>query len=219
MAVYEIIGANRETGDDVQMKVEARSKKKAIEVANHKGVLVAEIRSIVLPKAISFPTKIVGVTRKNDDGTNRQLHISTLRIGDQISLRRERNNRHDCNAVACYIDDRKLGYLSMEVAEEIAVHMDAGLQADARVLTITGGTKDKPSFGCNIEITTFPWESANMQKEDLTEVLRNHDSSKRRRDSIRAIVIGCIILPAIVIGLGYALYPDLMKDIFGGVFK
>ena len=88
----------------------------------------------------SFYTKVVGVTRENEDGTSRQKIIGRLKAGDKAALRREPDNRYDPNAVAvCTASGEQIGYLSREVAAEIAPLLDQGTRVDAEVSSLTGG--------------------------------------------------------------------------------
>ena len=85
---------------------------------------------------------------------NRQKLVAKLREGDPLTLRREPRNKHDRNAVA--VHDRRgrhLGYLSAELAEDVAPRLDAGEAAVATVLGVTGGTRDAPTRGANIAVT------------------------------------------------------------------
>jgi hypothetical protein len=99
-----------------------------------------------------FFTKIVGVTKANSDGSDRQEIIGeTLGTGDMLDLKREPNNRYDRNAIAIYYYDDQIGYLSANVAKELAPLMDSHWLILATVVEITGGSNDRP-YGVNIEI-------------------------------------------------------------------
>jgi hypothetical protein len=101
-------------------------------------------------------TKIVGVTRKNDDGTDRQNLIADLSEGDQLTFEREYENEHDENAIAVYdCSGQQLGYLKSSVAEDVAPILDSGGKITGFVTEVTGGMGDE-SYGCNIRIEVFP---------------------------------------------------------------
>jgi hypothetical protein len=51
-----------------------------------------------------------------------------LRLGDELELRREADNRFDRNAVACWFRGRKLGFIPRKQNAPIAEAMDAGTQ-------------------------------------------------------------------------------------------
>lgn len=124
-----------------------------------------------LPKVIK--TKVVGVTKKNEDGQSRQELIEMLEPGDELFLEREPDNEHDENAIAVFNESwEQIGYLSRSVAAELAPLMDEGYEVECTVTEITGGTDDKPSYGCNIEITIYSpeeWAALNQQKQPEPE--------------------------------------------------
>lgn len=93
-----------------------------------------------------FFTKIVGVTF---DG--RQRFIPMLRTGEELQLRRECWNQYDRNAIAVY-DGRgnQLGYISKELAKDLAPKMDAGIQYRISVASVTGG--NGYSYGVNVSV-------------------------------------------------------------------
>lgn len=95
-------------------------------------------------------TKIVGVTKGNH-----QALLSELSEDDEIQLIREEDNEYDPNAIAVLnSDEKKLGYINSELAEEICSEMDADPESflTGSILEVTGGYDGK-SFGCNIEVS------------------------------------------------------------------
>lgn len=94
----------------------------------------------------SFYSKIVGVTF---DG--RQRFIPGLSTGEELQLRRERWNQYDSNAIAVY-DGRgnQLGYISKELASNMAPMMDGGAQYRITVTSVTGG--NGYSYGVNVSV-------------------------------------------------------------------
>lgn len=107
-----------------------------------------------MPRYIN--TKVVGVSRRNEDGTSRQELIEELEVGDVLDLEREPYNEHDTDAVAVFRQDgQQLGYLRSELAANLAEQMDEGISADAVVLQVTGGDVERPSFGVNIRVAVY----------------------------------------------------------------
>jgi len=104
----------------------------------------------------SFYTKVVGVTHENEYGESRQEIIrERLYEYDSLDLRREPDNEYDNNAIAVYTDTgEQIGYLSSEVAEELAPLMDDGWEVKAVVKDITGD--EGKISGVNIEIEKIP---------------------------------------------------------------
>lgn len=95
----------------------------------------------------SFHSKIVGVTFNG-----RQRFIPGLRTGEELQVKRESWNPYDKNAIAVY-DGRgnQLGYISKELASDLAPKMDGGVQYRISVASVTGG--NGYSYGVNILIT------------------------------------------------------------------
>jgi hypothetical protein len=121
-------------------------------------------------------TKIRGVTKRNADGTDRQRIIERrCHIGDALYLRREPSNPVD----RCAIQVRRvvcsdvpdnprlaehLGYLSRELAQELAPRIDGqGHILIGEIIEVTGGDNTH-SFGVNIQIKEYkPGKSANRE--------------------------------------------------------
>lgn len=102
---------------------------------------------------MDFQSKVVGVTRHNHDGSDRQFIAGQCRAGEQLTLRREPDNSQDPNAVAVFRENGdQVGYLSASVAEQLAPLLDADAPITAEVSEVTSGTADRPSFGVNIRI-------------------------------------------------------------------
>lgn len=92
-------------------------------------------------------TKVVGVTFDNDDGTNRQDILKTMRGGDDLEIEPYTFKGEPAAYVKWH--GKTLGNLSAELAAELS-RKYAGDQITARVMEITGG--DDLTYGCNIEI-------------------------------------------------------------------
>ena len=100
---------------------------------------------------MELDSKVVGVTRHNHDGSDRQVIAGQCQPGEQLKLRREPDNPQDANAIAVFRRNRdQLGYLSASLAEKLAPLLDAGTRFTAVVSEVTGGT-DQP-YGVTIHI-------------------------------------------------------------------
>jgi len=98
-------------------------------------------------------TKVAGVTMANEDGQSRQDILSELESGDDLVLRREKDNPFDNNAIAIFTNDgRQLGYLKKDLALDLAPNMDKGVEIHAIVKEVTGGTSTAPTKGLNIQL-------------------------------------------------------------------
>lgn len=125
-----------------------------------------------MPKTIH--SKIRGVTQQNDDGISRQKIIKKYVESDTLlMLERERSNRYDPNAIAVHalIDDDNfdsddtIGYLSKELAEELAPVLDSGGDISCYATEVTGGTGGD-SLGVNIELMVYSPEEAAQKKAE-----------------------------------------------------
>lgn len=63
-----------------------------------------------------------------------------LREGDQLSLKRELQNRYDQYAVEVYLEQEKLGYLPRKENKIIARMMDQGVNVGGRIMKINSGS-------------------------------------------------------------------------------
>ena len=107
------------------------------------------------PKDVnSFHSKVVGVTHKNADGKMRQDIIKAhCRPGQSLVLKPEPDNPKDPLAIGVWLEAKQLGYLPAgRTAEDILRKISSGQTVTAKISSLTGGTKDKPTCGVNIQI-------------------------------------------------------------------
>lgn len=126
-----------------------------------------------------FHTKVVGVTFEN-----RQYIVQTLEKMESsnkdsvdIELRRESDNQYDKNAIAVdvtYEDPsfltkktRQMGYISKELAEDLAPEMDAGLEFMVVDYQTTGGYNK--TRGVNLSIVR---KESDMSKITVMDLLK-----------------------------------------------
>lgn len=97
-------------------------------------------------------TKVVGVTKKNDEGERIQELLEGFELsayeGMPILLEHDVCNEYDDNAIKVILHCSHIGYLNRELAAEIVDAVDEGC-VEAELSEITGGEGDK-SYGCNI---------------------------------------------------------------------
>lgn len=104
----------------------------------------------------SMYSKVVGVSYNNNDGSSRQKNIKKyLNEGDELFVKGY--SYKGAPAMAILAKDGKMstqiGNLKAELVEDF-VSLPADTEFEIRVKNLTGGTKEKPSFGVNIEILT-----------------------------------------------------------------
>ena len=97
-------------------------------------------------------TKVAGTTFRLD-AVERAYEDFTMG-GHELILVREPDNPYDRFAVGVWHrgTDSQIGYIGRHLAPEIAEHMDSGKAATAFIIEFTGGTREKPAVGINIEI-------------------------------------------------------------------
>lgn len=124
----------------------------------------------------SINTKIVGVSKKNEDGTSIQRILKSMAEedceGDLLTLTHDPENPYDSNAVMVYHDGDHIGYLSAELAAELAEAVDED-RVEATITELTGG--DGLTHGCNIllEILDAPASAYQRRKVDVPQDVLN----------------------------------------------
>ncbi len=99
-------------------------------------------------------SKLQGVTRTNQDGTNRQEIIAELCYrGQQLVLMRSPNSPSD-NNLDVYVA-YQVGQVNTEIADLLAPILDEGSIVRAQITDITGGSEEKPTQGVNVEFTIY----------------------------------------------------------------
>ena len=94
---------------------------------------------------LEFYTKVVGVTFEG-----RQRYVRQTRTGERLRLVRDRNNAYDCNAIKVInASGNVIGFMSREIASQLAPQMDRGIIFTATVSDITG-TNPGDNMGVNI---------------------------------------------------------------------
>jgi len=109
----------------------------------------------------SFHTKIVGVTFKNDDGSDRQRIIRNLarsgelEEGTELFFVPQPDNPYDSNCVLVKAGNgQTLGTLSREMAAKIAPQIRQGYTFRVHVSTQTGGDIGY-AYGVNIKVDRY----------------------------------------------------------------
>jgi HIRAN domain len=118
-------------------------------------------------------TKLRGVSRSNDDGTDRQAIIrKSCRAGDELRVYREPDNPVDPNAIAIFAYykgvERQLGYLPSELAAELAPKLRRGKSLRVVVSEVTGG---QPGYFFGVNVTVEVAES--NRPDDLASAATN----------------------------------------------
>lgn len=152
-----------------------------------------------------FHTKVVGVTHKNADGTDRQTVIRKCRLFENLALDHEEDNPHDPNAVRVFrINGQQLGYLNAGLAEEIVEKSESGYHFAVFIKDLTGGNKGQ-SVGVNLLIVQAePGASTSRVKRDLKRLIR--DDPELRGMRLRSGCAGKLFALVIMLAGGITVY-------------
>ncbi len=108
----------------------------------------------------SFATRVTGVTYEG-----RQSIISKMSSAEPITIRRDRFNKHDRNAIGIYNKyNQQIGWIPREIAAELAPKMDAGAQFSAKINKILGG--NGYNYGLEILISN---DGHNLRTQNLNQ--------------------------------------------------
>lgn len=160
-------------------------------------------------------TKIVGVTKRNDEGRGIQKILREMSEeycdGSPLELEHEEDNPYDENAIKVFYEGEHIGYINRDLSEDLVKFVDADM-VDAEISEITGG-EDGKSFGCNIfirigekqEVSSGTIEST--KKEYSTPKATAPVAQKRASDSrIKyGIVGGIVVFAAILAAMGWVM--------------
>lgn len=137
----------------------------------------------MIDKNFDTYTKIVGVTKENDKGTNIQDILPLLSEDGRLILIRDFGNLYDKNAIKVYYHTKKesihIGYLNRELAANLSVFLDENptFDIDGIVDEITGG--EGKTYGCNIRIWIQDPDEPNYDEiKAFQEHLKNQPKEK-----------------------------------------
>jgi hypothetical protein len=151
-----------------------------------------------------FFSKVAGVSRKNQDGSDRQKYIRAYcKPGMPLILKREPDNPADSNAISVWIKARflgfdgevQIGYLSREVAEELAPVIDGGGEVAAKISDVTGGTNEKATRGVNIQI-----EKSATKAKHIASTPRGEKPSVNRKPFLLGLIL-IILCACLALGI------------------
>ncbi len=100
----------------------------------------------------SYYTFVAGVTKNNDDGTDRQKFLKKCKRGEEVTLVRDPANKYDKNAIkVCKKTGEQLGWIEKSVAESLALIIDNEIYS--LNVKITELPKNRGVRGCKITMT------------------------------------------------------------------
>ena len=121
-------------------------------------------------------TKLTGVTRANEDGTERQDLIKGLKMGEQVLLVRDHENEHDLYATQVQTESRQvIGWVPRQKTPEIGAWLDEGQLTIAGVVS-RGSAPGQDLVGVNIEIMLV----GEADRQVVETELRKHERWKRK---------------------------------------
>jgi HIRAN domain len=153
-----------------------------------------------------FHSKIVGVTYKNPDGSDRQKFISKCQLFETLVLDHEEDNAHDPNAVrVCRENGQQLGYLNTKLAEEIVLKSEKGYRFAAFIKDITGKKRKGQSLGVNLLIVQAdPGIGDHHVKKYVNQLLR--DDPELEGAKVRNGCLGQLVFPIAMMIIGMIRY-------------
>lgn len=145
----------------------------------------AETTSASLKVSERCRTKVKGVTFRNRDGTQREtIIVSKCHEDDMLGLAREPTNRHDKDTIQIMrlvwtgektiSSAEQLGYISRELAVDLAPEIDAGETYLARITALTGGGEH--TTGVNIQILRVDSRPRVRGSPDDSDTMPAHDN-------------------------------------------
>lgn len=99
-----------------------------------------------------FHTKVVGVTFKNDNGSDRQTIIKQCREGQDVIFRPTPSKKYPEAVGVFTTDGKQLGFLSAELASDL-IHKYPNNPMQVNISDITGG--GSKTLGCNLHVQIF----------------------------------------------------------------
>jgi hypothetical protein len=157
-------------------------------------------------KVRHFHTKVVGVTHRNSDGTDRQKIIRNCRVFETLVLDHEEKNPHDPNAVRVLRGNgQQLGYLNAGLAEEVVWKSGQGYRFATFIKDITGGHRKGESLGVNLLIVQAePGSGDRAAKKYLKQLIR--EDPELRGMKLTSGSSGRLILIVLLIAIGAIIY-------------
>lgn len=139
---------------------------KHICAAGHHTRLDLEVKQkkVIEPAAVSYKMKASGVTFSNADGTNRQTLLKHVKAGDLLRV-----EKGDSPAGGImYMLKHDLGYIGSIKSATLREYMATNPNKPfiVKVLQLTGGTGEKSTIGCNIELSAAK-DGAGQSMEEL----------------------------------------------------
>jgi hypothetical protein len=101
-----------------------------------------------------YSEEVVGVYKKNSNGSRRQSYIRRLKAGDPIQLYRDPNNSEDPNAIKVHSKKGQIGFIKAFRAQELAPQMDRGYMTECSVKELLPD-QDKNVYGIVINIQRY----------------------------------------------------------------
>lgn len=117
-----------------------------------KGKTSKKANSDFVPPEADFHTKVVGVTFKNDDGSDRQKIISKCKVGQDIIFKPTPTREYPEAIGVFTTKGKQLGFLSADLAHDL-IHNYPNNPMQVTIADITGGNGN--NYGCNLHIHIF----------------------------------------------------------------
>jgi len=100
-----------------------------------------------------FYSKVVGVTFKNSDGSDRQKIVSECKVGDDIIFKPVPTKQYPDAIGVFATNGKQLGYVKADLALELKEKYPIN-PMQVTIANITGGN-DGTNYGCNLHIIIY----------------------------------------------------------------
>jgi hypothetical protein len=138
----------------------------------------------------SFGTLVVGVNKKNEDGSRRQQIIKDyVGIGHSLELKHELNNQKNNDSISVWWASYQIGYLGDYLTEGVARELDAGRPVSAVVTKVDTEDEDSHIYNVYFELSTGKFA------EEI--ILAEQERLKAKKDKYRVfylVAIGLVVI-------------------------
>ena len=159
------------------------------------GVDAALDSSLFWRRLLTIQTKVSGVSFENRDGSERQRIIAKCKAGDRLYLRHDPDNEYSDFAIEVHHGppghETQIGFLEDDLASNLLNHLSVN------ILDVTGGTRDKPTRGVNMEILLSGSEY--LEEEEPERGFMAHQYPEHLEESPKISLPWLVLIGAVVL--------------------
>ncbi len=126
--------------------------------------------------------KVAGVTFPNDDGSERQTILGKCKVGEQLILRHDTDNKYSMFAIEVLrANGEQIGHAPEYIAERIQKEEEAECKAIGVLKDLTGGSGDKLTRGANFVVFFLARDVTNIELQQYANDVFTHQGASRPR--------------------------------------